>query len=278
MTHYLNKTYNWQTTEITDIMDELSLWSAHFGITLLDYLPLKHNCKILDIGFGNGFPLIELAQRFGSSSKIYGVDIWHAAVERTRRKIEILKIENIEVNEADASNIPFNTGFFDMVVTNIGINNFENKQEVLHEVYRILKPNGTFVITTNTDKTFKEFYEIFHETIIELGLKAIEEKLEVHIKSRMNSGILEAHLETTGFSISKTLHEAFFLRFLDGTALLNHAFINIAFLQEWKKLIPQENRESFFTALENKLNKRAKRFGELKLSVPVIYIQGEKQT
>ncbi len=277
MTHYLNKTYDWQTTGIAEVMDELSVWSAYFGITLFDYIPIKRNCKILDVGFGNGFPLIELAQRFGSSSKVYGVDIWHAAVERARRKIETLNLDNVEIIENDASNMPFDANFFDMVVTNIGINNFENKQKVINEVYRVLKPNGTFVMTTNTDKTFREFYEIFQETIIELNLKSIEAKLEEHIKNRMNSEILEAHLEKTGFAISKTLHEAFFLRFLDGTALLNHTFINIAFLQEWKKLIPSENRESFFTALENNLNKRAKRFGELKLSVPIIYIEGTKQ-
>ena len=51
--------------------DDFPLWSAPFGLMLLDHIRLRPNLKALDIGFGSGFPLLELAQILGSSSKMY---------------------------------------------------------------------------------------------------------------------------------------------------------------------------------------------------------------
>ncbi|MBU1344941.1 MAG: hypothetical protein KKE44_14360 [Proteobacteria bacterium] len=55
-------------------MDDLPLWSAPFGLTLLDTLKFKKNINVLDIGCGEGFPLIEIAARFGETSRFFGLD------------------------------------------------------------------------------------------------------------------------------------------------------------------------------------------------------------
>lgn len=65
-----------------ELIDELPFWSAPFGIKLLDSIMLKKNMTALDIGFGLGFPLTEIAMRLGKSSKIYGIDPWHTAIKR----------------------------------------------------------------------------------------------------------------------------------------------------------------------------------------------------
>ena len=44
---------------------------------------------VLDVGFGTGFPLLELAQRLGKSATIYGIDPWEAAHERTHLKMDL---------------------------------------------------------------------------------------------------------------------------------------------------------------------------------------------
>jgi arsenite methyltransferase len=67
--------------ELTGFYDELPLWSAPFGIKLLEEVPLRKNIRALDIGFGTGFPLLELAQQLGASSVVYGIDPWEEAVE-----------------------------------------------------------------------------------------------------------------------------------------------------------------------------------------------------
>jgi hypothetical protein len=52
------------------VADELPFWSAPFGLKLLDLIDYKPAISAIDIGFGTGFPLIELAMRLGDSSAV----------------------------------------------------------------------------------------------------------------------------------------------------------------------------------------------------------------
>ena len=65
MKNYLIKQYDYTRSDITNVCDELSLWASPFGLLLLDNFPIKKYKRYLDIGFGTGFPLIEIAQRLG---------------------------------------------------------------------------------------------------------------------------------------------------------------------------------------------------------------------
>src|SRR4030042_7101490 len=97
MTKFRKSIFNLDDKETVSIIDELPLWSAPFGFKLLDMIKLRKNITALDIGFGLGFPLLEVAQRLGNSSKVYGIDPWKAAIERAQRKINILGLTNIEL-------------------------------------------------------------------------------------------------------------------------------------------------------------------------------------
>lgn len=59
---------------IISIDDEVPLWSAPFGLKLLEHVIYKPDLAVLDIGFGSGFPLIELAMRLGKNARVYGID------------------------------------------------------------------------------------------------------------------------------------------------------------------------------------------------------------
>jgi arsenite methyltransferase len=67
--------------------DELPLWSAMFGLLLLEHAPLKNVSLALDVGCGTGFPLIELAERLGPDAHVHGIDPWSAALTRAKDKI-----------------------------------------------------------------------------------------------------------------------------------------------------------------------------------------------
>ena len=56
--------------EFGDLYDELPLWSAPFGLSLLDLVPMKSGLTILDVGAGTGFLTIELAERCGPDTKV----------------------------------------------------------------------------------------------------------------------------------------------------------------------------------------------------------------
>ena len=60
----------------------------------------------MDIGFV-GFPLIELAMRLGSSCKVFGIDPWKAAIERANLKLRYIGLQNVELAEGAAEQMPF---------------------------------------------------------------------------------------------------------------------------------------------------------------------------
>src|SRR5436190_15806042 len=118
------------TPSFVATFDDLPLWSAPFGLFLLKHLELKKGITAIDVGSGAGFPLLELASRLGDSCKVYGVDPWKNANERTKQKILNYGMKNVEVLECSAEKVPLEDGSTDLIVSNLGINNFENPELV----------------------------------------------------------------------------------------------------------------------------------------------------
>lgn len=170
MPEYLSYTSN-DNLEFINTFDELPLWSASFGLLLLKHLELKPNLKVIDIGSGAGFPLIELAERLGTSCKLFGIDPWTNANERARQKIKNYGLTNVEIIQTDAEHIPFEDHSIDLIVSNLGINNFNNPPIVFKECSRVLKSTGKLALTTNLNGHWKEFYNIFYSTLIQLAKK-----------------------------------------------------------------------------------------------------------
>jgi arsenite methyltransferase len=273
---YLNKSFDWRLPEIAEYIDEVSLWSAPFGLMLLDKIPLKPDMKVLDVGFGTGFPLIEIAQRLGSSSTVYGIDTWIAASDRAKRKLKAYKVENVEIAEGDASQLPYDTSFLDMVTANLLINNLEEPDKVISEIFRVLKPGGSFHTATNVVGHMREFYKVFRNTLAELKMDSCLPALAANIKHRLDAGIITDKLRKTGFKKIKSYKNSFIMRFLNGSAFLNHSFIILGFMDGWKAVIPDKDKLKFFTRLEQNLNSYAEEKGELKLTIPMVYIEAEK--
>jgi ubiquinone/menaquinone biosynthesis C-methylase UbiE len=273
---YLDTSINWNNPNVVFVQDELPLWSAPFGLMLLENLRIQSEMTVLDVGFGAGFPLLELAQRLGKSSTIYGIDPWKAAHERTHLKMDLLNIKNVILFEGDASNMPFEDEKFDLIISNLGINNFEDPRKAIKECYRVAKPEAQIALTTNPKGHMEEFYTIFEETLKEFSLNELEEIFLSHLNHRLTPKIIQSYLNETGFKVTKSRRSSFTLRFLDGSAFFSHSLIRYGFLEDWKKLIPVEHWIKVFTNLEAKMNTIAQNKGEFLLTVPVAYIEGEK--
>src|SRR6185503_615064 len=145
--------------------DELSFWSSHFGQLLFDNIELRRGIRGLDVACGAGFPLFELAFVHGPSSHFTGIDIWREALERARRKIRVYGLTNVEVREADAVAMPFEDETFDLITSNLGINNFDDPDAAIAECHRVAKRGGRIVVTTNLTGHMAEFYEHFRAAV-----------------------------------------------------------------------------------------------------------------
>ncbi len=273
MENYLTRVLDWKRIEIGNLCDELPLWSAPFGLLLLDNFPIGEYENYLDIGYGTGFPLIEISQRLGNGCHCYGIDQWESASQRAKFKIETARIENITLINGDASKIEFTDNYFDLITCNLGINNFENPLHVLQECKRVLKPGGSLCLTSNLTGTFSVFYQIYHETLNELGFEKYDLKLNTHINHRGTEKSTHDLIEKAGLKIYHQKMSEYKMRFLNGTAFLNYSFIIIAFIDSWRNMFDEKDKTIFFDRFEAKLNEYAKQKGELCLTIPMIYIE-----
>jgi ubiquinone/menaquinone biosynthesis C-methylase UbiE len=277
MKEYLKTNYDLNNKETVSIIDELPLWSSPFGLKLLDKINYRKNISALDIGSGLGFPLLEVAMRLGNSCKVYGIDPWEAAVERAKTKIRIYGISNVEMITGVAEKIPLPDRLTDLIFSNNGLNNVNDLGMVINECSRISKTGSQLIFTFNTDKTMIEFYSVLEEVFRENNMLNEIDLMKKHIyKKRKPVEEFQLLLEERGFSINEILYDEFVYHFVDGTTMLNHFLIKLAFIESWKELIPEEQRYEIFSEVEKRLNQIALNKGSLILSVPYILIDCEK--
>lgn len=269
--------FDFDSDELVELFDDLPFWAASFGLKLLDNVKIKKNSTILDIGFGAGFPLTELAMRFGKTSKIYGIDPWEAAIRRTEKKIEFYNITNVEIIRGVAENIPLADKSVDLITSNNGLNNVSDLKIALSECSRIIKSKGQFIQTMNTDKSMLEFYNIMEETLNEEGLISEINIMKNHIhEHRKPLDEMIEMLEQNDFSVNKVIEDQFSYTFADGSTMLQYYFIRLAFLNSWKNIVSTNERSKIFKIIEDKMNKIAEKQGYFKLTIPYYVIDSER--
>ena len=264
-----------KSPEFGDYYDELPLWSAPFGLLLLDRVPLRAHQTILDIGAGTGFLTIELAQRC-FPSKVIAVDPWLAATTRLRRKVEYLGLQSVDVIDGDAAQIEIPDESIDLIVSNLGINNFANALDVLRTCRRVARPKARILMTSNLIGTMQEFYDVFYALLVERGADDLLDRLEAHIRHRATPDSLRSQLEQAGFNVIDVAVSSFNLRFASGTAMLRHFFMRVGFVPTWKEILASGEALSDLDALEERLNSLARNEGGLSLTIPMAIVEGEK--
>lgn len=273
MDNYLKVNYNLNDKETVSVIDELPLWSAPFGLKLLEKINYRKNITVLDIGSGFGFPLLEVAMRLGSSCKIYGIDPWETAVERIKTKIRIYGITNVEIITGAAEKIPLQDKSIDMIISNNGLNNVDDLQKVLRECSRISKPGSELIFTYNTDKTMIEFYSVFERVLSEKNMIDEIKLMKEHIYKKRKPVEEFVHLlNENGFTINEIINEQFQYGFADASAMFSHFLIKLAFIGSWKAFLPEDRQEEIFKEIEMILDYRLAKTGSLQLTIPFVLL------
>lgn len=128
---------------------------------------------ILDVATGTGDFAIE-SIRILQPKKIIGIDISQGMLNVAKEKIAKKGLDQqFEVRLADSENLPFEDNTFDAVTVAFGVRNFENLDQGLAEINRVLKPGGKAVILELSNPTafpIKQLYQIyFHKIIPAIG-------------------------------------------------------------------------------------------------------------
>jgi len=276
MTGYLSYKNDLNDPALASAFDELSLWSSRFGALLIDNIELRRDSMILDLGCGNGFPSFELANLFGASCHVTGMDIWREGLNRARSKQSSHKRSNLSLLEADGASMPFPDSTFDVIVSNVGLNNFADPQSVLAQCHRVLRRGGKLYLTTNTKGHFAQFYEVFRRVLTETGRPDQIDRLNANEIHRGTEETIIRLLSGAGFDINRIIEKSFDMRFVDGSAMLNHSLTKIGFLDGWRDVAGPDDETVIFEKVEKLLNDEAAKSGELRMTVPMLFIEARK--
>lgn len=149
---------------------------------------LKLGETVLDLGSGGGIDVLLSARRVGPSGKAYGLDMTDEMLALARDNQRMAGVQNVEFLKGEIENIPLPDNSVDVIISNCVINLSGDKDRVLREALRVLKPAGRLAVSD----------------VVARGVVPAEVRRHVELWSGCIAGALEesdyrAKLEAAGF-------------------------------------------------------------------------------
>ena len=112
-----------------------------------EFAKIKEGDTVIDLGSGAGNDCFVARKQTGEKGKVIGIDFTPAMIEKARANAEKIGFHNVEFRQGDIEQIPVTSGMADVVVSNCVLNLVPNKEAVVKEIFRVLKPGGHFSIS-----------------------------------------------------------------------------------------------------------------------------------
>lgn len=144
------------STEVYNIMSddytELEGYNPDADLGLGCGLPtqfakIKAGDTVIDLGSGAGNDCFIARAETGETGKVIGIDFTPAMIDKARANAEKRGFNNVEFRQGDIEKMPVTSNVADVIVSNCVLNLVPNKDAVISEIYRVLKPGGHFSIS-----------------------------------------------------------------------------------------------------------------------------------
>jgi arsenite methyltransferase len=144
------------STEVYNIMSEdystLNGYNAEADLGLgcgmpTQFAKIKKGDVVVDLGSGAGNDCFIARHETGETGKVIGVDFTPAMIDKARHNAELRGFNNVEFRQGDIEHMPITANVADVIVSNCVLNLVPNKNAVLKDIYRVLKPGGHFSIS-----------------------------------------------------------------------------------------------------------------------------------
>lgn len=162
-----NKVYNIMMDDYTGTDGYVEDADLGLGCGLpTQFARIQKGDTVIDLGSGAGNDCFVARHETGLEGKVIGVDFTPTMIQKARSNAEKLGFNNVEFREGDIDNMPVSENVADVVVSNCVLNLVPNKEKVINEIFRVLKPGGHFsisdiVLAGNLPEALREDAEMY---------------------------------------------------------------------------------------------------------------------
>jgi arsenite methyltransferase len=143
-----NKVYNIMMDDYSDTEGYAADADLGLGCGLpTQFARIKEKDTVIDLGSGAGNDCFVARHETGPEGKVIGIDFTPIMIQKAQTNAEELGFNNVEFREGDIDAMPVNDNTANVVVSNCVLNLVPNKQKVIAEIVRVLKPGGHFSIS-----------------------------------------------------------------------------------------------------------------------------------
>lgn len=143
-----NKVYNIMMDDYTGTQGYVEDADLGLGCGLpTQFAKIKKGDTVIDLGSGAGNDCFVARYETGAEGKVIGIDFTPIMIKKARENAEKLGFNNVEFREGDIDDMPVGDEVADVIVSNCVLNLVPNKQKVIGEIFRVLKPGGHFSIS-----------------------------------------------------------------------------------------------------------------------------------
>lgn len=112
-----------------------------------NFAKINEGDTVIDLGSGAGNDAFVARHETGATGKVLGIDFTPAMIAKARINADKRGFNNVEFREGDIDNMPVAENTADVVVSNCVLNLVPNKQKVMNDMFRVIKPGGHFSVS-----------------------------------------------------------------------------------------------------------------------------------